>query len=72
LIKVSADVIFKKNTYAKMVETIRAELKNRETLSVAEVRDLFNTSRKYALAFMEHLDSLKITRRDGDVRRLSG
>jgi len=72
LVKVSTDVFFEKEAYEKMVETILAELKNRGTLSVAQVRDLFNTSRKYALALMEHLDSINLTRRDGDVRRLTG
>ena len=36
------------------------------------VRDLFDTSRKYALALMAHLDERKITRRVGDERVLSG
>jgi len=70
IIKVSEDVVFEKDAYEKMIETIREALLDRETLSVAEVRDLFNTSRKFALAFMEHLDSINITRREGDIRRL--
>jgi selenocysteine-specific elongation factor len=72
LIKVSADVLFEKKTYDQMVARIREELKTRGTISVAEVRDIFQTSRKYALALMEHLDQIKVTRRDGDVRRLVG
>jgi selenocysteine-specific elongation factor len=70
LVKVSEDVVFEKDTYVRMIETIRKELLDQETLSVAEVRDMFNTSRKFALAFMEHLDSINITRREGDIRRL--
>ena len=38
------------------------------SISVAQVRDLFSTSRKYALALMEFLDKQKITRRVGDER----
>jgi selenocysteine-specific elongation factor len=34
------------------------------------VRDRFKTSRRYALAFLEHLDATGITIREGDVRRL--
>jgi selenocysteine-specific elongation factor len=37
---------------------------------VAEARDQFNTSRKYILPLMEHLDSNGVTVRDGDFRRL--
>ena len=38
--------------------------------SAAEIRDLFGTSRKYALALMEHLDAIGVTVRDGDFRKL--
>jgi selenocysteine-specific elongation factor len=37
---------------------------------VAEVRDRFKTSRKYALALMEHLDEQGVTLRSGDERVL--
>jgi selenocysteine-specific elongation factor len=39
-------------------------------ITLAEVRDLFTTSRKYAQAFLEHLDAMDITVRDGDFRKL--
>jgi selenocysteine-specific elongation factor len=45
-------------------------MKQNGKITVAEVRDMFQTSRKYALAFMEHLDEQKITRRVGDERVL--
>jgi len=34
------------------------------------VRDLFNTSRKYAQALLEQLDQTGVTMRDGDFRKL--
>ena len=39
-------------------------------LTVAQVRDHFTTSRKYALALMENLDAIGVTVRKGDARRL--
>ena len=39
-------------------------------VSLGEVRDMFKTSRKYAQALLEYLDSKKITRRVGDERVL--
>jgi selenocysteine-specific elongation factor len=39
-------------------------------MTVAEFRDLLNTTRKYALPFLEFLDSQKVTLRTGDVRKL--
>ncbi|MCL5935494.1 MAG: SelB C-terminal domain-containing protein [Firmicutes bacterium] len=35
---------------------------------MGEARDLFNTSRKYALPLLEYFDREKITRRVGDMR----
>ena len=37
-------------------------------LSLAEFRDHFKTTRKYALPLLEYLDQLKITAREGDYR----
>ncbi|MFV0258495.1 MAG: selenocysteine-specific translation elongation factor [Acidimicrobiales bacterium] len=37
-------------------------------LTVAEVRDLLGTTRKYALALLAHLDATGVTRRRDDVR----
>jgi len=47
-----------------------AHIKAHGSMTVAQVRDQFNTSRKYALALMERLDELKVTRRVGDERVL--
>ena len=71
LIMVSPDVIFRKVDYDFMVLKIRKKLAENGKITLAEVRDLFNTSRKYAQALMEHLDTKGITTRDGDFRKLS-
>ena len=71
LIMVSPDVIFRRVDYDFMVLKISAQLAENGTITLADVRDLFNTSRKYAQALMEHLDAKGITTRDGDFRKLS-
>lgn len=71
IVAVSPEVIFLGDTYATMLSTIREQLRLRGTITVAEVRDLFNTSRKYALAILEHMDLIGITVRRGDKRVLS-
>ncbi len=48
----------------------RLPIKAQGKVTLAEVRDLFQTSRKYAQAFLEHLDGKRITRRIGDERVL--
>ena len=69
-VMVSSDVIFRKQEYDFMVTSVRNTVEQSGRISLAEVRDLFNTSRKYAQAFLEHLDSVGVTVRDGDHRRL--
>jgi selenocysteine-specific elongation factor len=70
LAQLNEDVFFLRETYLEMVERVREELRKRGRITVAEVRDLFGASRKYALALMEHLDKRGITVRRGDERLL--
>ena len=70
LVRLSEDVLLLKETYEEMVSRIVAFIKQHGSMTVAQVRDEFNTSRKYALAIMEHLDEEKVTRRVGDERVL--
>jgi selenocysteine-specific elongation factor len=70
LIKLSDEVLLSAETYRSGVEEIRAYLIEHKTITVAQVRDLFNTSRKYALALMEYLDAQGLTKRAGDERAL--
>jgi len=69
-IQISPEVVFRKQDYDVMISEIVDLLKSRETITAAEVRDHFNTSRRYALALLEFLDVQGTTVRDGDSRRL--
>ena len=68
--KVAENIVFVASAYDEMIERIKGHIKSQGKITVAEVRDLFQTSRKYALAVMEYLDEQKITRRVGDERVL--
>lgn len=70
VVKVSDSVVFSTSAYNEMVEKVTSYIKAQGKVTLAEVRDLFKTSRKYAQAFLEHLDGKKITRRIGDERVL--
>jgi selenocysteine-specific elongation factor len=70
LVKLNEDVIFLAETYEAMRDRIVAHLKENGSLTVAQVRDMFGTSRKYALALVGYLDEQRITRRVGDERVL--
>jgi selenocysteine-specific elongation factor len=67
---VAPDVLFRKRDYERLVEGVISHLKAKGTLTVAEFRDRYQTSRKYALGLLEHLDQRGITRREGDFRKL--
>jgi len=70
LVRLNEDVLLLGETYEAMVAGIIGHIKANGSMTVAQVRDQFGTSRKYALALMERLDELKITRRVGDERVL--
>jgi len=68
--QISPEVVFTPETYQKMIIEIREKLQDDGTITVAQARDHFGSSRKYMLAFLEKLDAEGITVREGDVRRL--
>jgi selenocysteine-specific elongation factor len=70
VVQVSPEVLFLRATYDAMVAAVAQRLRAQPALTVAQVRDMFGTSRKYALALMEHLDTIGLTVRKGDERIL--
>ncbi len=63
-------VLFLRETYDEAIAKIIAYLREHETITAAEARDLLGTTRKYVLPLLEHLDERRITRRLGDQRVL--
>jgi selenocysteine-specific elongation factor len=55
---------------AAVRERIVAAIKRDGTITLAGVRDELGTSRKYAQAYLEHLDAERVTLRRGDERVL--
>jgi len=70
LVQASPEVLFLPETYEEMAARIRAYIEREESITLAQVRDLFGTSRKYAQALLEHLDEVEVTKRVGDERVL--
>jgi selenocysteine-specific elongation factor len=67
---VSPEVIFRSQDYQTLVAWVEQHFQTQEELTVAQFRDQFNTSRRYALGFLEYLDAKGTTVRSGDARRL--
>lgn len=65
---ISEDVVYNDSVYQLIISKLVAFLQDHGSLSLADTRDLLGTSRKYAIALLEHLDDLHLTMRAGDTR----
>jgi len=63
-------VVFLKSAYDEMAKRVTEHARQRGSVSIADVRETFGTSRKYTLALLEHMDRTGVTRRVGDDRVL--
>jgi len=70
VIKVNDSVVFSASAYQSMKSQIIDHIKSNGSITVAEARTIFDSSRKYILPLMEYLDQQRITRRQGDERVL--
>ncbi len=70
LIRINDSMYITKNHYDRMIELLKQFFKKKDQMTVAEFRDILNTTRKYALPILEYLDSNKVTLRVGEVRKL--
>ncbi|MBU5592715.1 selenocysteine-specific translation elongation factor [Clostridium sp. MSJ-4] len=70
LIKVAEDVVYLKEDYLRAKESIKTYIEENESIGAAEARNILDTSRKYAVALLEHFDSIKFTKRIEDKRIL--
>ena len=70
LVRLSDDVVYLDETVAEMQGRVMDHIRREGAVTIAQVRDLFGASRKYALALMEYLDEQRVTRRVGDTRVL--
>ena len=70
VVKVNETVIFTSAAYEDMEARIVAHLQQNGSVTVADARTIFGTSRKYVLPLLEYLDRQRITRRVGDERVL--
>jgi selenocysteine-specific elongation factor len=70
LVQINKDVVYLVTDYTDIVEKIEYFLREHGQANAGQIRDLLKTSRKYAIAILEHLDDTGITRREGDFRFL--
>jgi selenocysteine-specific elongation factor len=71
LVPISDGIYLHSEIEAEMRRRIREKLQAGAGLTVAEIRDLLGTTRKYAVPICEYLDRVGVTRRTGDLRLLA-
>ena len=68
LVQVADQIAYPADVFAEIRSRVIEKLERDTTITLAEYRDIFDTSRKYAQPTLEYLDEQRITRRKGDVR----
>lgn len=71
LVKVTADLSFAKKSHDDLLARVRERLGEAGTIDVQALKGMTGLSRKFVVPFLEHLDQLQITLRQGD-RRIPG
>jgi len=70
LVRTSDDIAFTKENFDLMVNKLADYSRQNGGITLGQFRDMFKTSRKYALSFLEYLDKIGVTSFDGEKRIL--
>lgn len=70
LIKLSDELLFHSEAYNKAKDLLKDHFVENNEITLAEYRDILNTSRKYVVPLLEHFDAIKLTRRMENKRVL--
>jgi selenocysteine-specific elongation factor len=72
LARITEEIYLHSDVEAEMRRLVTERLAQQGSgLTVAEIRDLLGTTRKYAVPLCEYLDRIGLTRREGDLRLLA-
>lgn len=70
LVQLAKDIYILHNIYEEGIAKIEEWFNDNENLTVSQARDLLGTSRKIALPFLNYLDKMHLTVREGDKRKI--
>ena len=70
LVRLAPELCWHREVFQKGLDILRTLCADHGAVTLAEVRDALDTTRKYALLFLEACDRRQITVREGDCRRL--
>ncbi|HQC36295.1 MAG TPA: SelB C-terminal domain-containing protein, partial [Bacillota bacterium] len=70
IVMLAPGVAMDKTAFERVCSKTAEHFEKNPELSLAEFRDMLSTSRKYALYILEYFDTVKILKKEGDVRRI--
>ena len=71
LVEVDKDFCLHVEIFEEVKDRIRSLVKEKGPVTMADIRDCLDTTRKYAVPLCEYLDTIGFTVRDGDFRKLA-
>jgi selenocysteine-specific elongation factor len=71
LVRIGEEVLLLPQVFEEMRQAVITHIQKNGSITLAELRDQFDTSRKYAVAVLEYLDQTGVTIRRGDTRVLT-
>ncbi|MEW6410695.1 MAG: selenocysteine-specific translation elongation factor [Nitrospirota bacterium] len=68
IVRINDSLYFHVDVFNDVLNKLKEFFKQKKEITVAEFRDMINTSRKYAVPLIEYLDTTRVTLRVGDKR----
>jgi selenocysteine-specific elongation factor len=68
LVRITEEIFLHRDSYQSMRDRLLEHFRSQPSINVGSMKELFGVSRKYAIPFLEHLDDVRVTRRQGDER----
>ncbi len=69
IVRINETLYLPVSVFQKMIALLKGFFAKKPEMAVSEFRDVLGTTRKYALPYLEYLDSHKFTMRVGDTRK---
>jgi selenocysteine-specific elongation factor len=66
--KCGSEFVFLPEVWDEILVFIREHLAKKDSLNVADLKDRFGFTRKFAIPILEETDRTGLTKRDGDIR----
>jgi selenocysteine-specific elongation factor len=70
IVKINNSLYLTSSAYRKGMENLKNFFNKKSEMTVKEFKETFPTNRKCAIHFLEYLDSIRYTKRIGEIRKV--